>query len=370
MTITILGSGTSHGVPAIACKCAVCCSRDPRDKRTRASVLVTEGSTNILIDIGPDFRAQALRENITSVSAVLLTHSHADHLHGLDDIRIFSHTKSEHHPSSAPMNIWANADTLRDVRNRFDYIFINTQAGGGKPLLRLEDVVSLNEGHPSEFGTLLVTPVPMLHGNCPTTGYIFRHSPSSSAGKKEDCSPNFLTNKNNASSSNPPMCKTKPSKLTLSDDATKLLPPTPSVNKTAPLHPAPFNNGMESVSFAPPKEGPTSFVYLTDCNYISPESIALIKSITGRPTVLVIDGLRPNGHSTHYSYLEALTIANELEAKNTYLTHIAHAMSHKDIKRYIADNLKAFPNLLRAKSHGGKIAPAYDGLVLKIPYHL
>lgn len=303
MTVTVLGSGTSHGVPAIACKCPVCCSSDPCDKRTRASVLVTQGNTNILIDIGPDFRAQALRQNITHISAVLLTHSHADHLHGLDDIRIFSHTESEHHGPSAPMNIWGNAETLHDVRNRFDYIFTHTQAGGGKPLLCLKDVATLDSAHPNEFGSLTITAVPMLHGNCHTTGYIFQN---------------------------------------LQDASNKEIASLPSQTK------------------AP------SFVYLTDCNNLPSKSLSLIKEITLAPTFLIIDGLRPSEHTTHFSYLEALDIANELKAKNTFLTHISHAMSHKDIKNYINSHLQDFPALCFSKAQGGIIEPTFDSLTFSL----
>ena len=95
MKLTFLGTGTSHGVPVIACNCAVCKSADSHDKRTRSSAYVefqAPDGTNkyILIDIGPDFRLQALRENISQIDALLLTHSHADHLHGIDDLRNFS----------------------------------------------------------------------------------------------------------------------------------------------------------------------------------------------------------------------------------------------------------------------------------------
>ena len=91
MKLLLLGTGTSHGVPVIGCDCAVCNSTDKKDKRFRASALFTTAAgTNILIDVGPDFRMQALEHKINKLDMVLLTHSHADHLHGLDDLRIFS----------------------------------------------------------------------------------------------------------------------------------------------------------------------------------------------------------------------------------------------------------------------------------------
>ena len=96
MKLLFLGTGTSHGVPVIGCDCPVCKSSDPHDKRFRCSAYVTTASgKNILIDIGPDFRSQALAYNISRVDTLLLTHSHADHLHGIDDLRIFSCDLSE-----------------------------------------------------------------------------------------------------------------------------------------------------------------------------------------------------------------------------------------------------------------------------------
>src|ERR1700722_20102966 len=92
--ITVLGSGTSVGVPTIGCHCAVCTSTDPRDNRLRPSVLVSYGDSNVLIDTTPDFRTQALRAQITHLSAVLFTHSHADHMMGLDDVRPFNFHQS------------------------------------------------------------------------------------------------------------------------------------------------------------------------------------------------------------------------------------------------------------------------------------
>ena len=93
MKMVLLGTGTSHGVPVIGCNCKVCRSEDPRDNRLRCSAYLQEPAS-ILIDVGPEFRIQALRYKINRVDALLLTHAHADHLHGIDDLRIFSHSKA------------------------------------------------------------------------------------------------------------------------------------------------------------------------------------------------------------------------------------------------------------------------------------
>lgn len=175
--MTLLGTGTSHGVPVIACNCAVCTSTDKKDKRMRSSALLeyeAEDETGtarrkyyFLIDIGPEFRLQALRSNIKSLDAVFITHSHADHLHGLDDVRPFSNTSS---PSSSAMPVYSNDATLRDIKNRFSYIFRKTQLGGGKPKIELKPLSDLKKFE--EIG-LFITPIDMLHGNLHTTGYAF-----------------------------------------------------------------------------------------------------------------------------------------------------------------------------------------------------
>ena len=130
MKLLLLGTGTSHGIPVIGCDCAVCKSQDKRDKRYRAAAFfTTDDGTNILIDVGPDFRMQALEHNIKKLDMVLLTHSHADHLHGLDDLRIFScdmWKKPENEAALRQYNapaipIYTNEPTIRDLTYRFAY---------------------------------------------------------------------------------------------------------------------------------------------------------------------------------------------------------------------------------------------------------
>lgn len=186
MRITLLGTGTSHGVPVIACDCDVCRSSDERDKRTRCSAYIESGSgenlAHVLIDTGPDFRVQALRFGIKKLDAVLITHSHADHLNGLDDLRIFSHTDSadKHNATEGPgLPIYADEKSVRDIHHRFDYIFQKTQLGGGKPKLDVIDCAVYGEKNPIQIGSLSIFPIPMLHGNLPTTGWLVRERSSS-----------------------------------------------------------------------------------------------------------------------------------------------------------------------------------------------
>src|SRR5437764_14698503 len=117
LTIKVLGSGTSVGVPAIGCHCAVCSSEDPRDNRLRPSILVSYEGRNVLIDTTPDFRAQALRARIDHLDAVIFTHSHADHVMGLDDVRPFNFRQKSQIP------IYAAPETMAAIHRCFQYIF-------------------------------------------------------------------------------------------------------------------------------------------------------------------------------------------------------------------------------------------------------
>jgi phosphoribosyl 1,2-cyclic phosphate phosphodiesterase len=118
MKVTILGCGGSGGVPLIGCRCAVCTSPDPRNQRTRVSILVeSAGGTRVLVDAAPDLRQQFLANGVSVVDAVILTHAHADHLHGIDDLRSVNFLRN------APLDIWGDGETLAQATKRFDYAF-------------------------------------------------------------------------------------------------------------------------------------------------------------------------------------------------------------------------------------------------------
>ena len=165
MIVTVLGSGTSYGVPSINCNCPVCTSKDPHDNRTRASVWITDGETSVVIDTSTDFRQQALRERIPRVDGLLLTHSHADHIHGLDDIRPYSWKN--------PIPVYGNTQTINEFSERFAYIFRKTQKGGGKPKITL-NIISEEELLREDrigIGSLSFLPVPLKHGELDVLGY-------------------------------------------------------------------------------------------------------------------------------------------------------------------------------------------------------
>jgi phosphoribosyl 1,2-cyclic phosphate phosphodiesterase len=156
-SLVFLGTGTSYGVPMIGCDCAVCGSTDPRNRRHRASVLLRNGDRNILIDATPDFREQMLRHRIRRLDAILLTHPHADHIFGLDDVRAFSARQEE------PIPVYGDADTLRVIRKNLDYAF-----GDATPSAYSFDVPRMVtralDGRGIEVEGTRVQPVSILHG--------------------------------------------------------------------------------------------------------------------------------------------------------------------------------------------------------------
>lgn len=163
MRLTFLGTGTSHGIPAIQCRCAVCCSPDPRDRRTRPSAWVRWRGASFLIDCAPELRLQAVRSNLSRVDAILLTHSHADHLFGLDDVRRFNEIQA------APLPVFGTAETLAHVRRAYDYVFRVTQAGGGKPSLELREI---GPG-PLPWSGPPVEAIPVFHGALEVMAFRF-----------------------------------------------------------------------------------------------------------------------------------------------------------------------------------------------------
>jgi phosphoribosyl 1,2-cyclic phosphate phosphodiesterase len=162
-TLTVLGSGTSMGVPTIGCDCAVCRSADPHDRRTRPSVLVEYGGKAVLIDTTPDFREQAIREHITHVDAVLYTHTHADHILGIDDLRPLTF---RHKPNKLPL--YARPEAADFLRSMFRYIFEPEYKFGGLPQVELK----LIDGPVELFGAVF-EPVTVIHGESKIYGFRF-----------------------------------------------------------------------------------------------------------------------------------------------------------------------------------------------------
>ena len=174
MKVTILGSGTSHGIPVIGCGCPVCTSNDSRDIRMRCSLYIEgPGEERFVIDTGPEFRLQAVRAKIAKLDAVFLTHSHADHLHGLDDVRPLS--------DENPVPVYGNEAAITEMKERFSYVFNpNTQEGGGKP--KIKPVIT-NE--PVMLGKLTITPFPVKHGSLDILSWYIAESATDNSAAPE-----------------------------------------------------------------------------------------------------------------------------------------------------------------------------------------
>jgi phosphoribosyl 1,2-cyclic phosphate phosphodiesterase len=258
----------------------------------RASVCIEgpAGETAV-IDTGPEFRVQALRAGIKKLDAVFLTHAHADHIHGLDDIRPFSHGN--------PIPVYGNRQTIGEFMERFAYIFTKTQTGGGKPRI---EVRTVSDGQkitlaapPPGGASLVFFPVPVQHGALDIFGW--------------------------------------------------------KISESQPEESQPEENRPESGRANP------ALVYLTDVSHISEDSFRIICD-GGPPKFLVIDGLRKRPHETHFSFDEAFEAAFRIGAGQTYLTHICHEHSHREIEALCREftGKKGLPDV---------ISPAWDGLILE-----
>jgi phosphoribosyl 1,2-cyclic phosphate phosphodiesterase len=161
--LTVLGSGTSMGVPTIGCDCAVCHSPDPHDRRLRPSVLIEFGDRSVLIDSTPDFREQAIREHIHRLDAVFYTHTHADHILGIDDLRPLSFL---HKPNKLPL--YARPEAADFIRKMFGYIFDENYKFGGLPRVELRAIGGIVELFGARFD-----PVPVIHGEAEILGFRF-----------------------------------------------------------------------------------------------------------------------------------------------------------------------------------------------------
>ena len=162
MKITVLGTGTSQGVPVIACNCQVCRSTDPRDNRLRCAILVEEGETRLLVDAGPDFRQQMLKHRVLNLDAVLLTHEHADHIFGLDDIRSFNWVRK------APMDIWCEKRVADNLKTIFNYAFAEIKYPGTPQM----DLIHV-DGSPFRVQNMEVIPIRLFHHKLPVFGFRF-----------------------------------------------------------------------------------------------------------------------------------------------------------------------------------------------------
>lgn len=162
MKVTFLGTGTSQGVPIIACHCEVCRSTDPRDKRLRSSILVEHEGKNIVVDTGPDFRAQMLRENVLNLDAILFTHAHRDHLAGLDDIRGFNYRMKK------AIDVYCEKRVEAAIKKEFHYAFEEPKYPGVPEM-------TIHQIHldPFQLFGIHITPIQVMHFKLPVLGFRF-----------------------------------------------------------------------------------------------------------------------------------------------------------------------------------------------------
>lgn len=159
--VTLLGTGTSQGVPVIGCECEVCTSVNTRDKRLRTSVLVSSLTHNIVIDTGPDFRQQMLREQVKSLSGILITHEHNDHVIGLDDVRPFNFRQK------MAMPIHATKRVLSELKVRFPYVFEKNPYPGAPSI----DLMEIQNDESFRVGGIPFLPIQVMHGRLPVLGF-------------------------------------------------------------------------------------------------------------------------------------------------------------------------------------------------------
>jgi phosphoribosyl 1,2-cyclic phosphate phosphodiesterase len=257
MRLTVLGTGTSFGVPQIGCGCGVCRSEDPRDRRTRTSALIQSGDTTLLIDTPAECRLQLVGAGVRSIDAVLYTHEHADHVSGIDDLRMFSLKRR------APLPVYGPPAALEYIRGAFRYIFDDTVQvpdGTSKPRLSLTPLAA---GVPASIAGIEVLPIAFDHGYSTVFGYRIG-----------------------------------------------------------------------------------DLAYVTDVKEVPASARQQLAGVR----VLVLSALWWRQHPTHQSIPEAVEVAREIGAERTYLTHLTHETSHRD---------------LLARLPAG-IEPARDGLTVEV----
>ncbi len=252
--LLFLGTGTSAGIPMIGCHCPVCTSDDPHDQRTRASVVISYGGRRILVDTSPELRLQCVAQDVHRIDALVMTHAHADHIMGLDDVRRFNAVLG------GPLDVWAEPAVHEVLQKCFGYAF---RAPDPTQKVFRPHLNARTIDGPFELFGVPWTPIRLFHGQMPVLGF--------------------------------------------------------RVGRLA---------------------------YCTDVNRIPPESMELLRGLD----VLVLDGLQWKTHSTHFSLGEAIEVARQVQPKQTWFTHIAHAISHAQTNRELPPGMQLAYDGLRVRA--------------------
>ena len=243
MKVTFLGTGTSHGIPMIGCSCPVCTSTDVKNKRRRCSLYVVVEGRHLIFDTPPDFRDQVLTFGVERVDAVFLTHPHADHIFGFDDVRRFSTLQDQHIP------VYGSPDTVGLMRIKFDYVDRPGYGFESVPRVRFTE-----QDGPVSVGDATITPLPVWHGK--EKIYGFR----------------------------------------IDGDGRRL-------------------------------------GYIPDCNRIPVDTLRLLDGMDA----MILDGLRPEEHPTHFSIDQCVEQLARIGAKQSYITHLTHNSGHHDLQARLGD---------------------------------
>jgi phosphoribosyl 1,2-cyclic phosphate phosphodiesterase len=237
MEVIFLGTGTSQGVPMIACDCPVCRSADPRNRRTRTSIHVVMDGLHLQVDAASEFRLQCLRERIGQLDHFILTHGHSDHITGMDDLRRFCDLRDGH-----ALPVYSTSEGLNRVRAIYPYAITDRPLSRGYPAFDLREIPAA-----LEFPQGMIRSTPLPHGTATTLGLVFTER---SSGKK--------------------------------------------------------------------------VAYYTDCKEVP----AAARQLARGADALILDGLRPEPHPGHLSIPEAITVAQDIGAPRTWLTHLTHLSDH------------------------------------------
>lgn len=277
MQFLFLGTGTSAGIPVIACDCAACTSHDPRDTRLRtgAAVRWTDPAGQervVLLDATPDLRVQALRHNIRRCDAILFTHNHVDHIFGLDEVRRFNAVMQ------APIAVYAEPDTMDALHRVYQHIF-QAEHNVNRSFVATLHPAALEPGRPVDLFGMRFTPVRLQHGRLPIVGFRIEPAPAQSIPATGWGEP---------------------------------LAATPLTTPWAPL------------------------AYCTDVSAIPAESWPLLEGLE----TLVLDALRWKHHPTHLTIDQAISVADRVGAKRTWFVHMAHQVKHAETEERLPSHLR------------------------------